>query len=104
MAVLFWLSSLSGSSVPGRYASVGHFLLYATLGALVYAAAYRDGRAAAVIAVAVIFSSLYGVTDEFHQSFVPGRMPDVVDWGVDTLGACVGATAMWLLTRKRDVT
>lgn len=35
----------------------------------------------------LIFSSLYGMSDEWHQSFVPGRMSDIADWAADTLGA-----------------
>jgi VanZ family protein len=37
----------------------------------------------------VVFASLYGITDEFHQRFVPGRTPDVLDWVADTTGAVV---------------
>lgn len=40
---------------------------------------------------AVAIASLYGVTDEFHQSFVPDRACDPVDWLVDTAGAALGA-------------
>ena len=35
----------------------------------------------------LIFSSLYGLSDEWHQYYVPGRMSDVADWVADTLGA-----------------
>lgn len=31
--------------------------------------------------------SLYGITDEYHQGFVPGRTQDVWDWVADTTGA-----------------
>ncbi|SHE23773.1 hypothetical protein BPUTEOMOX_1817 [methanotrophic endosymbiont of Bathymodiolus puteoserpentis (Logatchev)] len=34
----------------------------------------------------LIFTSLYGASDEWHQSFVPGRMSDTQDWLADTLG------------------
>ena len=34
----------------------------------------------------LIFCSLYGMSDEWHQSFVPGRMSDVADWVADTAG------------------
>ena len=40
---------------------------------------------------AVAFSSLYAITDEIHQIFVPGRAAEISDWLVDTSGACVGA-------------
>lgn len=34
----------------------------------------------------LVFSSLYGLSDEWHQSFVPGRMNDIADWAADTAG------------------
>lgn len=41
------------------------------------------------------FALLYAVSDEFHQSFVPGRHPSVVDVLVfDNLGALV---SLWIL-------
>ena len=40
-----------------------------------------------LIISSLIFSSLYGVSDEWHQSFVPGRMSDIADWAADTVGA-----------------
>jgi VanZ family protein len=36
-------------------------------------------------------ASVYGITDEFHQSFVPGRDANIWDWLADTIGACIGA-------------
>jgi VanZ family protein len=45
----------------------------------------------AALAVAVTF--LYGVTDEVHQSFVPGRHPDPWDLLKNLGGAVVGAIA-----------
>jgi VanZ family protein len=47
----------------------------------------------------VIFCSLYGATDEWHQYFVPGRRSDVWDWLADTLGA---GFAIWLLYQFYD--
>jgi len=87
MCIIFGLSSLHGSSVPGRFSTLGHFVLYAVLGALYLWTLPVGGRRWTVVLVAVALASLYGVTDEFHQSFVPGRMPDPVDWLVDTAGA-----------------
>jgi len=99
MAVIFRLSALPGSQVPGRFGSLGHFLGYAVLGVLVFMA-LRPGRSPqAALALAVLFCSVYGITDEFHQSFVPSRTPDIVDWGVDTIGAACGAAVALLIAR-----
>lgn len=86
MGVIFALSSVPGSQVPGRWGSLGHFVEYAILGAILLVALASPERAATALAVA----SAYGVTDELHQLFVPGRCSDPVDWLVDTLGAAAG--------------
>ena len=35
------------------------------------------------------FCMLYGLSDEFHQSYVPGRMADPYDWIADAAGATI---------------
>ena len=99
MAVIFRLSAIPGSQVPGRFGSLGHFLGYAVLGVLVFLALKPGRSPMAVFALTVLFCSLYGITDEFHQSFVPSRSPDIADWGVDTIGAAFGAAAALLIAR-----
>jgi VanZ family protein len=47
----------------------------------------------------VLVSSLYGVIDELHQFYVPGRDCNVWDWLADTLGAFLGAGAALLADR-----
>lgn len=58
-----------------------------------------------LVLAAVVIASLYGITDEFHQSFVPGRMSDPADWFTDTcgaaLGAAVAAVVVWRGRRGR---
>jgi VanZ family protein len=43
-------------------------------------------RALGCLAIA----AAYSLTDEFHQMFVPGRGPSIVDCGIDTVGAGLG--------------
>lgn len=43
-----------------------------------------------LIALPVMIVSVYGIIDEIHQSFVPGRESSVLDWCADTLGAVLG--------------
>lgn len=95
MAVIFAVSS---RPVPDGVARIPDWLThggaYAVLAVLI-CRALAGGLAATVpvkIALAaVLASTLYGITDEVHQSFVPGRMPDVADVVKDFLGASVGA-------------
>lgn len=37
--------------------------------------------------------SAFGAVDEWHQQFIPGRDPDPVDWGADSIGAAAGIAA-----------
>ncbi len=46
---------------------------------------------------ALLIAGFYSLTDEFHQIFVPGRGPSIVDSGIDTLGACVGILIVYLV-------
>ncbi len=71
-----------------------HAVEYAVLGALLVPSLRLAGlgRRAAVL-VAVLVGSLYGASDEIHQSFVPGRDAAVLDWVADTLGVALGAAA-----------
>ena len=99
-AVIFGFSTLHGSQVPGKYATEGHLIEYAVFGAcLVFP--LRRRRLVVMVLCAVLLASAYGITDELHQRFVPGRTPDVVDWATDTAGAAVGAGLAALLVARR---
>ncbi|UJF15643.1 VanZ family protein [Jeotgalibaca sp. MA1X17-3] len=68
-----------------------HFSVYFILGGLVSNAFRTSGVSfKKQIGYAFIFSTLYAASDEFHQSFVPGRGPSIVDVGIDSVGAAVG--------------
>lgn len=70
----------------------GHFGAYAALGAaLAVLFRWMGWSATRSLLVAIVLATLYGVTDEFHQSFVPNRSPDTKDLLVDFLGATAGA-------------
>ena len=71
-----------------------HEVEYAVLGGLCYRA-FRWGLnsklAARALIIAIVTASLYGVTDEVHQLFVPFRESSWLDWLADTIGAVIGA-------------
>lgn len=80
---------------------VAHFGVYAVLmvlwaKALIVGTGWPPARA---WLVAFVICSLYGISDEYHQRFVPGRVSDVFDWLTDTLGA--GVAWWWLARRER---
>jgi VanZ family protein len=107
-ALLFSLSTKSTlppvMSLPGLD-KVVHASAYAMLAALLLYGARggrdRDpvlGRAAWACAW---MASLYGVSDELHQYFVPGRSCDVFDWVADSVGA--GLVVYFYLRGQRQL-
>jgi VanZ family protein len=107
MAMLFVFSSFSKLPTPPGDLSFYHMHIaaYTGLGALTTRAAAKGLHQVSFTAalVAILISSLYGVTDEYHQLFVPGRTFDVLDMAADALGSVVGAGAMcaWSIIGRR---
>jgi hypothetical protein len=83
-----------------------HVVEYGILGALWYRAfrwASGPGIAKSALLLAVIAGSIYGMTDEVHQAFVPMRQASVLDWIADTVGSFIGARGLrWIAQRGRD--
>ena len=78
-----------------------HAVEYGILGLLCYRA-FRWGVGGQVASHALLFAivtaSLYGITDEVHQFFVPFRESGWQDWAADTIGATIGALS-WRFIR-----
>ena len=94
MFVVFHLSSES-EPLPALTAHVWdkllHLIEYGGLAALLFRALLGEGLGwLAAVAGAIVLASLYGASDEWHQSFVPMRDSDVHDWVADTVGGTVG--------------
>ena len=96
MAMLFWFSAQPTlPPLPGQLSPYyAHAVAYCGLSLLIVRAlALADVRRVTwvVAAGAVAMATLYGVSDEFHQRFVPGRTFDVFDMVADGIGAMAGA-------------
>lgn len=74
----------------------GHFVSYFILALTLDYGIGRKGDRFWMKAVIVLICGLYGITDEIHQSFVGGRMPDPLDVRNDLIGAALwtGAAAV----------
>ena len=107
MAMLFGLSSLSTlPTPPGGFSFYDiHIAAYAGLGALTARATAKGVRNLSwrAVLLAIVIATLYGVSDEYHQRFVPGRSFDVLDMVADMIGSVIGASAVgaWSIIRCR---
>ncbi|MGB5810869.1 MAG: VanZ family protein [Polyangiales bacterium] len=109
MALIFALSSIAVNVPSVRHFPMRdkgiHFVEYAVLGWLCAAAASRTWLTrpwwrTAVFALFV--TVLWGLSDEIHQAFVPGRSAEVADLIADTIGATFGI-AMQRVVSNRTV-
>lgn len=109
MALLFFLSHQPRLPAPSLFSAqdkLVHALAYGALGVLLLTSqslrpgGYRWRQ----IAVSVLIASLSGASDEWHQSFIPGRNPEFGDWLADTVGALIAVlVAARLLGRRRTL-
>ena len=127
MLLIFYLSSLTdeevGSALSAPPESVtsmiggtedqsvpAHLLLYIVLVWMALSAlqSWRDtiDRPHRWVLVAAAFAVLYGISDEYHQSFVAGRNASLLDVGFDALGSIMAATVgygalMWWARNRK---
>lgn len=105
MALLFLLSSRSSLGPAGVMPDwLTHGGAYSILAALLCRALAGGWKAlpGAGATAAVLLATLYGISDEYHQSFVPGRDATAADVLKDAGGACLGALLFQRSTRGRS--
>jgi VanZ family protein len=72
--------------LPSR--KIVHFIVYGALCASLY-------RATGSLVIAILFSGLYGLFDEYHQLFTPLRSGKISDVLIDLTGVCFSAFLIW---------
>ncbi len=109
MGIIFFLSHQSGDSlyvppIPG-IDKIVHFGAYFALGA---ATLYWVNSRGSLVSIwidsllTIIICTLYGMSDEFHQSFIPGRCASFADLIADILGAIAVCWAWAFLSIRRN--
>jgi len=111
MGLIFYWSSLTQVEVSRPLESpaiswlgvlrsyVAHIVMYGVLASLAQASLWGwkpDYRLRWALAAAA-FATLYGISDEFHQSLVLGRSSSIVDVIVNSLAAITAAATLWLV-------
>jgi len=88
--MIFYLSSIPSSGLPEWKfdASILHVPLFFGLSYLISRALSKKGANIwNQIAISIVVSTLYGISDEVHQLFVPGRAFSLIDILFDFIGS-----------------
>ena len=95
-ALIFTASSIPSNSIPSLVLKVSdlliHFTVYTVFGSLL-ALAFAESTnrfSRRMILIVCCIGILYGASDEFHQSFVQGRLATVSDFLADSAGIVFG--------------
>ena len=97
VVLIFYLSSIPGPQVPtpgGVDLSPIHIPLFFGLSYLIFRALERKGATTAII-LAILLSTIYGVLDEVHQTFVPGRDFNILDITFNFIGSSLILLKFW---------
>ncbi len=87
---MFYISSLTFGGIGEKggtnlLAVLYHILAYFFL-TLFLGFALIKGKYKSLFVIVILFSIFYGITDEIHQYFVPGRSASISDVGLDSIG------------------
>lgn len=78
-----------------------HFTAYFILYMFLYNALRKSLSFKKALWLSMLGAFLYACSDEFHQSFVPGRGPAIRDVMIDSAGALLGLSIVYLKNLKR---
>ncbi|MDB5034598.1 MAG: VanZ family protein [Chlorobi bacterium] len=106
--LIYFISSLSTPPAPtyalewgDKINHTGAFGLMMLFGFRAFRWLMPNRSIAAHLIAALIFCCFYGASDEYHQSFVPNRTADVMDWIADSTGAILATLFILFIIRTR---
>lgn len=107
--MIFIVSSIPRVPLPdlaiGFEDKIGHVMAYTLLGFLLGRAMYFQYQVLVwqrnFYLLSIVLGSVYGVLDEFHQHFVPGRTADIYDTLADVVGVLIGATLFRMFINRK---
>lgn len=108
-AISFYLSSQSTIQKIPAFPHADKLVHFVCFGGLAFWVAFGcnlSENQKIKILLPTIIVSIYGIIDEIHQSFTPGRSSTISDWIADTLGALFGSFVFYLvvkiITKNKD--
>ncbi len=107
-SIIFSFSASPTGQVSGvkwqdfSFKKFAHVVEYGTLATLIYRGLVNTiADRKRVVIYTIIIAVVYGITDEFHQSFTPGREPHIRDVIFDTIGVILAILAILKLPQYK---
>lgn len=104
--IIFILTTLPAGDLPDVSSlsdKTKHFIAYMMLAVLLNLAFIFQTRLPKVSKYSHFFTflcaALYGIIDELHQSFIPGRQSDIKDWYADISGSLLGILIVFVIKK-----
>ena len=94
--IIFYVSSMPNVKIPlpgMQFDKILHIVAYVPFGFLLVRGICNTKLSVSrgmLLGIVLLSSFLYGLSDEVHQSFVPGRSASIIDMIADTIGGVVG--------------
>ncbi len=107
--MIFGVSAMPNLQLKGTISfsdKIVHMFEYAVLAVLfarAVAASSQRSWGLLIWTMSVAFIAFYGITDEFHQSFIIGRSSDLSDWIADLIGGSLGAAVYLVWLKVKDI-
>lgn len=108
-AIIFYQSNHATPNVLPHYRHLDkflHALVFGVLSALICRAfnslpRWRD-RTLPLMAAATFLAAVYGLSDEWHQSYIPQRSSEMADFVADLVGSSLGCLIyLWITIRRK---
>lgn len=83
-----------------------HLMEYGVFSVLLFFAllnSKKDFLRKNVLFISLLIGASFGILDELHQKFIPGRQADVLDFTADFVGVALIQLCFWIYHRKRLV-
>lgn len=111
--IIYWIIILVATSLPSEKVpslNVGdkfqHFAAYFVLGVLLNITLMVQDKSKIFREKSHIFTFIiifvYGIFDELHQSFIPGRFADILDLAADIIGGGLGILFVYILFNRKS--
>jgi len=107
--IIFWVSSLPNLDAKvdiKHFDKVLHIIEYVPLGLLLsraFCCSTDRLNNKIILILSLLLASVYGLSDEYHQSFVLGRDSSVLDVFADSIGSAIGAFGYIIFNNKSKV-